>query len=100
MHGKAEFRSKVPAPVRFLADWVTIPRNMDALRTLKSIETGVCVPYSRLPRRHELVIIGVVLLVLFVVFKILAAIARALCCRGGSSKAQSSISSPKKSKKD
>ncbi len=83
----------------FLAEWITIPRSLDALRTLKSIETGVYVPYSRLPRRHELVLISVVLLLLFVVFKVLSSIVRALCC---SKKKASSGASPatKKCKKD
>jgi hypothetical protein len=82
----------------FLGDWITIPRSLDALRTLKSIETGVYVPYSRLPRRHELVLISVVLVVLFLLFKLLSTLMRALCC--GGKKAASSTAASKKSTKD
>jgi hypothetical protein len=95
---KAEFVEVVPKPVMFLANWITIPRTLDALRTLKSIETGVYVPYSRLPRPHELILIGALLLVLVVIFALLSAVVRALFCRG--KKTTSSASAPKKSKKD
>ncbi len=72
--------AKLPLPLRILLFQVAIPRITDALTTLKSIETGRYVPYSKWPRLREVVLIGSVLaalsVALFVAYKALSMGAR------------------------
>ncbi len=78
---QAHFLAKLPPPVLFLINWITIPRTIDVLATLKGIESGQHVPYSKWPRVYELTLLAVVFAVLFAVFKVLARAVRAVFCR-------------------
>lgn len=57
---------------------------IDALESLKGIETGVNKPYSALPRAHELALLLGVALVVYAV----AALARKCCCKSKKAKTQ------------
>ncbi len=71
--------SKVPPPVLFLGRWISIPRFLDALESLKGVESGVNKPYSRLPRLHELPLILAVLLVVYGIIRLFTK----CCCKSG-----------------
>jgi hypothetical protein len=82
----AHFESKVPYPVVLIGRYLFEVRHDDVLRTLHGIEQGAEVPYSKLPRKNELIVAGGLLLVLYVVFKLLAWIIRLIFCCGGKAK--------------
>lgn len=76
------FRAKVPAPVVWIGEHLTMPRWEDSLRCLKAIEQNTRFTYSRMPKMFELKLLAGVLLVLYLIFKLIALVIRAICCGG------------------